>query len=441
MLDPATNEYLTSTDAGTPVGELFRRFWVPILLSDELPDPDGPPSRIKIMGEELVAFRDSLGRVGLVDAYCAHRGAPLFFGRNEECGLRCVYHGWKYDVSGSCIDMPNEPPSSRFREHIKLTAYPTQEAGGVVWAYMGPEDRRPELPGLEWLSLPPTHYFIRRYWVESNYLQSLEGDHDASHVSMLHSTLNNWVDDAWQVGEPQYSEYQVTDKHPSLEVHETDYGILTGSRRLASEDSYFWRVVPWLVPFYSLIASEPGTPLILNIRVPADDENCWMIRVGYSPTEPLARKDRELWEGLSTRFSPVVPGTVQAIENKQNDYLIDRSRQRYESFSGIRSVPAQDRAMQEGMAPMPGRPGTVDRSREHLCASDAAIVALRQRLLKFSQDLEGGTEPAALRRPSIYGVRAPAIELPRSVSLGDGAAPYLAAQSWERQTRVAEQSH
>src|SRR5713226_3732004 len=141
MLSPEDNALLTQSGPGTPLGGLMRRYWIPFLLSSELPEPDCPPVRVTLLGEELVAYRDSEGRVGLLDRHCAHRGASLFFGRNEECGLRCVYHGWKYDLEGRCVDMPNEPSESNFKHRIRLTAYPTVESAGLVWAYLGPRDK------------------------------------------------------------------------------------------------------------------------------------------------------------------------------------------------------------------------------------------------------------------------------------------------------------
>ena len=155
------NELLTRTGAGTPMGDLFRRYWVPALFADELPNPDCPPVRVQLMGEKLIAFRDSMGRVGLLDEFCAHRGVSLWFGRNEECGLRCPYHGWKYDVTGQCVDLPSEPDETGMRARIKLKSYPCIEKAGVIWTYMGPPELKPEPPAVEWTDLPEE----RRYYL------------------------------------------------------------------------------------------------------------------------------------------------------------------------------------------------------------------------------------------------------------------------------------
>lgn len=434
MLEPADNAVLTRTNRGTPTGEFFRRFWIPVLLSSELPEPDCTPVRTTIMGEPLVAFRDTEGNVGLVDAYCAHRGAPLFYGRNEARGIRCIFHGWKFDIGGRCVDMPNEPRNSRFKDHVSLLAYPTHEAGDVVWAYMGPGGLSPEVPDLEWLRLPASHVYSDKILGESNYLQALEGDHDSSHASLLHSTLKGSI-----IGglgrEDRLTDYHMADTTPRLSVLETDYGLMTASRRDASADTYLWRIVPWLLPFYSIIANEPGTILILNIRVPRDDESYWAFRIAYNPSRPIGDRERTVLAKLSGRYSQRIRNTWRAVENRDNDYLIDRNRQRFETFSGIPNIPAQDRAVQEGMRPEPGTSHIADRSREHLGSADASIVLLREILLRSVQALERGIEPAQAYDGSRYFLRAVAIELPRDVPFDVGAQPYVSGVSWERQER------
>jgi phenylpropionate dioxygenase-like ring-hydroxylating dioxygenase large terminal subunit len=409
MLSVEDNELLTRTNLGTPMGELLRRFWVPCLMSDEVSEPDGVPVRITVMGEDLLVFRDTSGRVAVLDAYCAHRGAPLFFGRNEDCGIRCVYHGWKYDADGNCVDMPNEPAHSRFKEHIKLKSYPTREAGGLVWAYMGPDEDLPELPDLEWLAAPANQVYIEKYIVESNFIQALEGDHDSSHASALHSSLANGFTDEFVNGQTQFSNYHMTDKAPKLFVLETEYGILTAARRNASAQTFLWRIVPWMKPFYSLIAAEPGRPLLINVRVPIDDESSWFFRVSFHPSQPIDA-ERNAYQHSSSLYSEKVPGSFLGVENLRNDYLIDREVQRKKTFSGIKSVPAQDRAVTERARPMAGRPGTQDRSAEHLGSADAAIIQIRKSLLRSARELASGREPALARDPAAYRLRAVALE-------------------------------
>src|SRR5579864_8849718 len=186
MITHEQNEYLTRTGPGTPMGGLFRRYWIPALLAQELPEPDCPPVRLKLLCERLIAFRDTQGRVGLMDEFCAHRGVSLWFGRSEEDGLRCSYHGWKYDVTGQCVDVPSEPPESGFCRKIKLASYPCIELGDVIWTYMGPPERMPPRPEFEWVKVPAPHRYISKRSQDCNYLQAMEGGIDSSHISFLH---------------------------------------------------------------------------------------------------------------------------------------------------------------------------------------------------------------------------------------------------------------
>src|SRR5665213_1585771 len=185
MLSREENELLTQTGPGTPMGRLIRRYWLPALFSHQLPAPDGDPVRVRLLGERLVAFRATDGRIGLIAEQCPHRTASLFFARNEECGLRCVYHGWKFDLDGNCVDMPSEPPESNFKHKVRIAAYPCRERGGVVWTYMGPPELMPDFPWLEWAEVPETHRFVTRHLQECNWLQAFEGGFDTSHLTFL----------------------------------------------------------------------------------------------------------------------------------------------------------------------------------------------------------------------------------------------------------------
>ncbi|HEV8020077.1 MAG TPA: Rieske 2Fe-2S domain-containing protein, partial [Candidatus Lustribacter sp.] len=187
MLTQAQNDRVTRVGPGTPMGEVFRRYWLPVAQPAQIAEPDSPPIRLRVLGEDLIAFRATDGRVGVVSAYCPHRRAPMFFGRNEECGLRCVYHGWKFDVTGACVDMPSEPPDSLFKSKVRIEAYPTYEAGNVIWIYMGPSEQQPPYPDYEWMRAPATHLFVSRTHEECNWLQALEGGLDTAHSSFLHN--------------------------------------------------------------------------------------------------------------------------------------------------------------------------------------------------------------------------------------------------------------
>ena len=290
------NELLTRTDAGTPLGDLFRRFWIPALLPEELPGPDCPPVRVKLMGEALIAFRDTQNRIGLIEEFCAHRRASLFFGRNEECGIRCPYHGWKYDVTGQCVDLPSEPEETGMRSRIRLKAYPCVEHGGLIWTYLGPPELKPALPALEWTGVPPERRFISKRLQECNYLQAMEGGIDSSHVSFLHSTELN--------RDPMFkgakgNVYNERDRMPHFEVVEWEGGLLIGARRQADNDRWYWRITPWIAPFYTLIPPRAGHPIGGHAWIPIDDEHCWSWSINYHPDRAISRERSTIGPMLS----------------------------------------------------------------------------------------------------------------------------------------------
>src|SRR5205823_1048394 len=181
---------------GTPMGNFFRQYWLLAIRSDELPGPDCPPLRVRLLGESLIAFRTTSGEVGLIQNSCPHRGASLFFGRNEEEGLRCVYHGWKFDCTGQCVDMPSEPAESNFKTKIKAAAYPAVERNGVIWTYMGPREVPPPLSQIEANMVPNAEKgTISKIMRDCNYMQALEGDIDTSHLAFLHSGATRWEEE------------------------------------------------------------------------------------------------------------------------------------------------------------------------------------------------------------------------------------------------------
>ena len=224
MLSREDNELLCRVGRGTPMGDLLRHYWTPCLPSTELPTADGPPKKVRLLGEDLVAFRDTRGDVGLLAANCPHRGASLFFGRNEECGLRCSYHGWKYDVAGRCVDMPNEPEESTFKDKIRARAYPCRDVNGVIWTYLGPREMPPPLPAFEINTVAATHVYPPLMMLEEcNWVQALEGDIDSSHIDFVHAKRNP---DGTQRGTYH------RDTRPRLELLPTDYGACYSARRL-----------------------------------------------------------------------------------------------------------------------------------------------------------------------------------------------------------------
>ena len=400
MISAEDNVALTRTGPGTLMGDLFRRYWLPALHSSEIPKPDCAPVRVKLLGEPLIAFRDSEGRVGLLDEFCAHRGVSLWFGRNEDCGLRCPYHGWKYDVSGQCVELPSEGPEGPMRKRMKLKSYPCLELGGVVWTYMGPPALRPEPPGLEWVQVPAKRRYVSKRLQESNYLQAMEGGIDSSHVSFLHSAALK-TDPLFKGSKG--NEYNLKDTMPEFDVVDFPGGLLIGARRNASGGRYYWRITPWIMPTHTIIPPRAGHPLGAHAWVPIDDEHCWAWSINYHPRRALSKKEimaMKSGKGIHVKY---VPGTFIPLQNRRNDYLIDRKSA---NFSGVEGIAMQDASLQESMGPIQ------DRTRENLCPTDRGIVLARKRLLDAAKaNREGKIVPALLREEQ--HVRSCSIELPR----------------------------
>ncbi|HZO96717.1 MAG TPA: aromatic ring-hydroxylating dioxygenase subunit alpha [Gaiellaceae bacterium] len=405
MLGAEVNELLTRTGPGTPCGDLFRRYWLPALLAEELPEDGCPPVRVKILSERLVAFRDSEGRCGLVDEFCAHRGASLWFGRVEEGGIRCAYHGWKYDVAGRCVEVPSEPENSSFCSKVRLTAYPLVQVGDVLWTHLGDPASRPDLPEFEWLHVPPEQTYTSKRWQESNWLQALEGGIDSSHVSWLHSGgLRNDPLFAGAKG----NEYNLNDLRPFFEVVESAGGLLIGARRNAEEGRYYWRITPWVLPSFTMVPPRGDHPVHGHFWVPIDDENCWVYTFDYHPTRALTEAEVQAMRDGHGVHSRNIPGTYRPQENRDNDYLIDREAQRRgETFSGVRGIAQQDASLQESMGPI------VDRTKERLVSSDTGIIKARQKLRRAIEALrdEGVTPPGV--DTAHHRVRSAAVVLPR----------------------------
>src|SRR6185437_7092682 len=264
------NELLTRTGPGTPMGELFRRYWLPALLADELPEPDCPPVRVKLLSERLVAFRDTENRLGLIDEFCAHRGVSRWFGRNEESGLRCPYHGWKYDVTGQCVEIPSEPDNPRLCQRMKLKSYPLVERGGALWTYMGPPERRPALPAYEWLDVPAASRHVSKRLQESNYLQAMEGGLDSIHSTFLHR--GSVEDDPLLKRDAASAAMIKGDPSPAFLPLPAPGGLRICTRRNVGEDRYFWRVTQFLMPCFNLFPPYGDNPCGGHAWVPMDDE-------------------------------------------------------------------------------------------------------------------------------------------------------------------------
>ena len=417
MLAREENERVTRVGRGTPMGEAMRRYWIPALLAWELPEPDCPPVRVKLLGEELVAFRDSQGRIGILDERCPHRQASLFLGRSEECGLRCVYHGWKFDVEGRCVDMMNEPEELRFAHKIRTGAYPTVEAGGIIWVYLGPAERRPAPPHFAWTQAPASHRHVSKVIQESNWLQGLEGGIDTSHVPILHRTLTTDSSrPGFKPGDPF-----VVGKAPTLELDVTDYGYrYAGLRALADGETHI-RAYHFILPFHQIRPARTGSGsrgfsgAAGHIWVPMDDETTMVYNWEQSTTDPLTDEDR-LERRLGNGPMDVDQTTFRSKRNRENNYLLDRRVQKTETFTGIDGVNAQDRAVQESMG------GIVDRTREHLGPADKAVIQARRLLLQVITTVEAGGTPPGVE-PTYYSLHPAEAVLPRGADWRTLVAP------------------
>ena len=406
MLAREENERVTRVGRGTPMGEAMRRYWIPALLAWELPEPDCPPVRVKLLGEELVAFRDSQGRIGILDERCPHRQASLFLGRSEECGLRCVYHGWKFDVEGRCVDMMNEPEELRFAHKIRTGAYPTVEAGGIIWVYLGPAERRPAPPHFAWTQAPASHRHVSKVIQESNWLQGLEGGIDTSHVPILHRTLTTDSSrPGFKPGDPF-----VVGKAPTLELDVTDYGYRYAGLRALADGEMHVRAYHFILPFHQIRPARTGAArrgfsgAAGHIWVPMDDETTMVYNWEHSTTDPLTDEDR-LERRLGNGPMDVDQTTFRSKRNRENNYLLDRRVQKTETFTGIDGVNAQDRAVQESMG------GIVDRTREHLGPADKAVIQARRLLLQVITTVEAGGTPPGVE-PTYYSLHPAEAVLP-----------------------------
>jgi phenylpropionate dioxygenase-like ring-hydroxylating dioxygenase large terminal subunit len=370
----------------------MRRYWIPALLSSEIPEADCPPVRVRLLGEDLVAFRDSRGRVGLLDEHCAHRGTSLFFGRNEECGLRCIYHGWKYDIDGNVLETPAEPPGSTVKNKVHHIAYPCREAAGIVWSYLGPEDRTPLLPSYEWMNLPASHLYVTKSVQDCNWLQGLEGECDSSHLSFLHRILS---------GERQRgggdTPLYAADSAPHLEGIETDYGVRMLSCRKIAADTIYLRVSNIVLPCHGFIPTGgiKGNPegYTIHSHVPIDDTHSMRYNVHFRRNRPIRDDERQHDEEIGPDFCK--------LRNLQNNYLQDRDRQNRENFTGMGPIfLIHDSCATESMGPI------YDRSREHLGVSDITVIAVRKFLLQCVRALEAGKDPPhVIRAPEKNDLR------------------------------------
>jgi phthalate 4,5-dioxygenase oxygenase subunit len=421
MLSQQETDLLCQVGPGTPMGEVFRRFWIPVLLSEEVPAPDTSPVAIRILGEDLLAFRATSGKMGLTSAYCPHRHAHLYWGRNEEEGIRCTYHGWKYDTTGQCVDMPNEPGDLSFKDKIKLRAYPTKEAGGCIWAYMGPAEEMPDLHQLEWTRVPAENVLVTKRLQENNWAQAVEGGIDSSHISYLHNNDMHKANNS------------TVDKSPQMTVSPRDFGFIEAARRNTADGKHYWRIRPFLVPSSIIIpgGDQPGRNMSGHVWVPLDDNNVWTYTITWNAERPLKQdeldgllagtgihcpvdKDVQRWDLKTSRgYKP--------IRNIDNEYMIDRPLQRERSFTGINGTSEQDCSIQESMGQISPR------WEEHLGTADRGIIEFRRILLQLAGDMKNGKAPEHAQRPEAYRVRSTAFVVEPEADWESDAAAHMKA--------------
>ena len=384
MLTQEENDLLTFTGPGTPAGALLRQYWQPIALSEELPE-HGAPLPVRLLSEDLVLFRDDQGRPGLLGLHCSHRRADLSYGRVENGGLRCLYHGWLYDIHGNCLEQPCE--LHEFRDKVHHPAYPCQEKAGLIFAYMG-AGAPPLLPAYEALRAPSGHRLVTKIFHECNYFQANEGNLDPSHVSFLHRQSNVPQNLKRTVhgtdGKLPLALY-AADIAPEIEAEETDFGIRIFSIRKTEEARTFFRVTNFIIPNLATIPGPmSGDGYNLYWHVPIDDTHHWRYDIVFRRSAPMDEKDiqrnQEILDELTADHKP--------IRNKSNRYLQDRESMKSWSFSGMgRIFNVQDTAIVEGCGPI------ADRTQEFLGPADKAIIAARRMVLRAIRDLDAGREP------------------------------------------------
>ena len=415
-MDHETAELLVRTGPGTAMGNLMRRYWVPVMLCSEIAERDCPPVRVKILGERLLAFRDTQGRLGLVSEFCAHRGVSLWFGRNEESGIRCPYHGWKYDVTGQCVDVPSEPAENGFCARIRLTSYPLIERAGVLWAYLGPPELKPEAPGYDWTRVAPAQRYVSKRVQECNYLQAMEGAVDSIHSSFLHR--HSVGDDPLLRRDPESLALILGDTKPKFLPTASPGGLYVATRRSAGEDRYYWRITQWFLPCFSFFPPYGDNPHGGHAFVPIDDEHCWTFSIDYHPRRPLSEAERAAMHDGKGIHVRLIEGTWTPTANRSNDYLIDRAAQKAKrSFSGVLGVGVQDAAVQESMGAIQNR------TRETLVSSDNNIIMTRNRLAEAARAVAAGSAPPGVD-PEAQRARAVSMVVPRELPLSDAIAQY-----------------
>jgi phthalate 4,5-dioxygenase oxygenase subunit len=413
MLTAEQNELLCRVEGTAPMGQLMRRHWLPVCMSEEVAERDGPPVHARLLGEDLVVFKDSNGKIGVLDERCPHRGASLSFGRNEECGLRCLYHGWKFDVDGNILDMSSEPESAPMRQSIKQKAYPVREVGGFVWVWMGPKDAQREFEPPAWAPTPQTRISIVKIHAACNWAQVLEGSIDSAHSSSLHSTDMPAAEVEGARAEGSAWPRPSNDKAPRLQFEPTSYGFRYAAIRkpIRNPDTdQYVRTTLFIAPFTVLIPPNDRYRLA-QLLIPLDDGNTMFYWVAWHP-DPAKGIAQDEWR----RFCAATVGVdldenFRKKRNLENRYLQDREAMKRSDWTGIKGIPFQDMAMWESMGPIS------DRSRDKPGTSDVAVVQFRRMMVAAAKRFQEGAPAIGTTEPHIPHVQLASFEgiAPKSV--------------------------
>ncbi|ODP38133.1 MarR family transcriptional regulator [Sphingomonas turrisvirgatae] len=411
-MTPQLNDVLCRVEGAAPMGKIMRAHWMPACMIEEVAEPDGAPVRARLLGENLVVFRGTDGRVGALEEQCPHRRASLYFGRNEEGGLRCLYHGWKFDVEGNVLDMACEPSAERVCRQAKHRSYPVREAGGFVWVWMGDPEAPSDFDMPAWAPTPDTRISIVKMHVDCNWAQVLEGSIDSAHSSSLHSTNmpsaadvdgSTATDEAW---------FRPTvDKAPRIESEVTSYGFRYAAirRPLVNEETHqYVRSTLFVAPFTVLIPPNDQYNLA-QMLVPIDDVNCMFYWIAWHETKGI---EQEAWRRFcAARVGVDLDANYRKLRNASNDYMQDREAMKNGDFTGITGIPAQDMAMWESMGPI------ADRSHDMLGSSDLAIVRFRRQMLAAAKAVEAGKPAIGTAQPRIPHVKLRSFEgvIPKTV--------------------------
>lgn len=434
MMTRDENEMLCKVGPGTLMGELFRQYQIPVLLSKEL-EAGGPPMRVRLLGEDLVAYRAQNGKVGLIGEFCAHRRASLYFGRIEPEGMRCIYHGWKYGFDGGCLEMPNVPAEYQFKEKIRLSAYPCVEKGGIIWAYMGRSAEPPAVPDLEYLMVPEDHRFLEnRDFQNCNWLQALEGGTDPSHGAFLHGPIHtiSLGDDG--ANRPHDSglradkgldkafrdAFSTGERTPRVETFEADYGVIMAGRRNAGDSAYLWRVNHFFFPFHTMPPGDPKDAYLAHMWVPVDDEHIINWRPRWNPNRPLTEAECEKFQFEHLPPTSEAYGHIRLSANRSNNYFMDWEIHKTRKF-GIPTIHLEDVAITESQGPI------CDRTKENLTQADEPVLLVRQKLLEAAKALrEHGTPAPCANDPGMYrGIRGLSLTVPREIHWLDGLKEHM----------------